>query len=135
MAGLLADINVKGHFDLVLGVFAEDCWRKIWASLSLTIQTFRSLGLPFNASDVVVWQTCQQHQLVLVTGNRNRRGPESLEEAIATLNTPQSLPVFTFANPPRILNSRVYAARVAESMLEYLIDLDRWRGTGRLYLP
>ncbi|HWG45363.1 MAG TPA: hypothetical protein VN688_21550 [Gemmataceae bacterium] len=35
----------------------------------------------------------------------------------------------------RINHSRAYAERVVERLLEYLIDIDNYRGTGRLYLP
>ncbi len=50
-------------------------------------------------------------------------------------NTATSLPVFTLANAERVFHSRDYAERVAVKLLEYLLDIDRVRGTGRLYLP
>ena len=48
---------------------------------------------------------------------------------------PESLPVLTLANAERFLQSRDDAVRVVERLLEYLVDLERHRGTGRLYLP
>jgi hypothetical protein len=34
-----------------------------------------------------------------------------------------------------MLSSRAYTHRVVERLMEYLIDVDNLRGTGRLYLP
>jgi hypothetical protein len=50
-------------------------------------------------------------------------------------NTPTSLPVLTLGSPPQVLSSRTYAERVVVRLLEILLDLDQYRGTGRLYLP
>jgi hypothetical protein len=72
---------------------------------------------------------------VLITGNRNQAGPTSLEAVIHTSNTPWSLPVLTIGEPQRLLRGRVYAQRVVERLLEYLIDLENLCGTGQLYLP
>jgi len=73
--------------------------------------------------------------MILVTANRNAEGPDSLEATLRSQNTTSSLPVFTFANARKVLNSRKYADRVAAQLLDYLLDIDRVRGTGRLYLP
>jgi hypothetical protein len=132
---MLPDINIQGQFDILVSLLVSEEWREIWDSLNCSIETFAGLGLPFDASDLVVWQACQQHRLILVTGNRNARGPESLEKTVQTLNTPDSLPVFTLANPVRIARQRSYAQKVVSKMVEYLLDHDRYRGTGRLYLP
>ncbi len=102
---------------------------------SLSIETFESLGLDREIVDSGLWHTCQRERLILVTGNRNADGPDSLEETIRSSNTPQSLPVFTLANPRKILSDRAYATRVAIGLLEHLIEIDRYRGTGRIYLP
>jgi hypothetical protein len=54
---------------------------------------------------------------------------------IAQYNTPTSLPILTIGNPRQVLSSRAYAERVVTRLLEYLLDLENFRGTGRLYLP
>ena len=72
---------------------------------------------------------------MLLTENRNAEGPESLEETIRTLNTPNSLPVLTMTNPRRFARDKSYADRVTDRVLDYLLDLDNLRGTGRLYVP
>ena len=71
----------------------------------------------------------------MVTANRNHEGPHSLEAVIRAEGTATNLPVFTLADAERFLRSRDYALRVIEGLLEYLYDLDRIRGAGRLYLP
>jgi hypothetical protein len=50
-------------------------------------------------------------------------------------NTPHSLPVFTLANDQRVLRDRLYAEAVADRLIEFLFDIDSYRGTGRQYLP
>ncbi len=135
MLGILADVNVRGHLWVLLGRFQEDSRRELWAHLNLTTPTFQDLGLPPDASDLVVWQACQRAQLVLLTANRNQKEPDSLEATLRLYNRPESLPVFTLANPDRLLADSAYAERVADRFLEYLFDLDKYRGTGRLYLP
>jgi len=54
---------------------------------------------------------------------------------IHTSNTPWSMPVLTIGEPQRLLRSRAYAQRAVERLLEYLVDIENLRGTGRLYLP
>jgi len=43
--------------------------------------------------------------------------------------------VFTIADLRKFRKSRAYAQRVLEKLYEFLLDIDRLRGTGRLYLP
>jgi len=71
----------------------------------------------------------------LLTANRHDEGPDSLETTIRTLNVPSSLPVLTIADPELVLASRDYAERVAIQVLEYLLDLNHFRGVGRLFVP
>lgn len=81
---------------------------------------------------------CQHKELVLITANRNHDGEDSLEATIRRENTPHSLPVLTLADADRILFilfDPVYADHVAEKLLQYLLEIDLVRGTGRLYLP
>jgi NHL repeat-containing protein len=39
------------------------------------------------------------------------------------------------ANEQRVLRDRLYAEAVANRLLEFLFDIDSYRGSGRLYLP
>lgn len=135
MPGLMGDNDIQGQFEDLLSLFLSDTWREVWDSLNLTIETFESLGLSRDVSDLVLWQTCQNRQVVLVTGNRNGEGPDSLEAVLQKWHDPRRLPVFTLAQPKRVRRSKAYAERVAERLLDYLLDLDNYRGVGRLYLP
>lgn len=92
------------------------------------------MGLAEHSPDVVVWQTCQAHHVVLVTGNRNNDGPDSLEATIRRLSQADSLPVITISNPQEVRH-RSDAERAALRLSEYLSEIERFRGTGRLFIP
>jgi len=94
-----------------------------------------ALGMPYDTSDRALWQVCQQRETVLLTANRSDDGPDSLEATVRALNTLSSLPVLTIADPELVLASQDYAERVAIQVLEYLMVLDNFRGTGRLFVP
>jgi hypothetical protein len=81
----------------------------------------------------VLWRRCQQQGILLLTGNRNAEKPEALEAVIALENTPTSLPVLTLSTPAQVFQSRAYADRVVTRLLEILLALEQYRGTGRLY--
>ncbi|MGO9471461.1 MAG: ACP S-malonyltransferase [Isosphaeraceae bacterium] len=135
MRGILADINVGKQRRAILGIWASDTWRDLWNNLGLSVVSFPAVGLSYDSPDTVIWRTCQREQLVLITGNRNDDGPDSLEAVIRDENQPDSLPVITFANPNRVLQDRVYAEEVAERLLDYLMRINEVRGAGRLYVP
>jgi hypothetical protein len=133
--GILADANIEGQFRIILRLLESDFRKEFWEALQWTTPTFADLRLAATASDLVVWQLCQQLELVLITANRNAAGPESLERTIREHNTPASLPVLTLANAERIQHEKTYAERVADQLLDYVFTIDKYRGTGRLYLP
>jgi hypothetical protein len=135
MRGILADINVAKQRRAILAIWASDTWRDLWTTLGLSVESFPSLGLPYNASDALIWATCQQEGLVLITGNRNKRGPDSLQAVLDRENRADSLPVITIADARRVLSARLYAEQVAERLLERLIAIDDFRGAGRIYVP
>ena len=133
--GILADHNVEGILEALGHIWFSHTWRDIFDSLGLSIEYFNSVGLSADARDSVVWRVCQEERLVLITANRNADGPESLEAVIRSETQPDSLPVFTIANPQCVFRDRAYAAKTAERVLEYLIELDQHLGTGRIYVP
>jgi hypothetical protein len=135
MPGLMADNDVQGPFKALIRHIRSGDWKDVWLDLNLTVETFQSLTLTRSATDRVVWKTCQDRQIILVTGNRNKEGPDSLEATLEEENTPDSLPVVTLARPRRISRSKEYRERTAIKLLEYLQDLDFYRGVGRLYIP
>jgi hypothetical protein len=119
----------------ILAIWSSDAWRDIWSALRLSVVSFPALGLSYDAPDSLIWRTCQREQLVLLTGNRNHRGPDSLEATIRLENQPDSLPVITIADPDRVLQDRLYAEKVAERLLDYLMRIEEIRGAGRIYVP
>lgn len=135
MRGLLADHNCEGHVQALARIFVSKTWHSVWQDLNLNMKTLASVGLSQRAPDIEIWQLCQTRELVLITRNRNGQGADSLEAVINRLNQPKSLPVVTLANADRILRIKSYAERTAERLLEYLIDMEKYCGTGRLFVP
>ncbi len=135
MRGIMGDHDSEGQFNRLIQCLSSSTWRTIWEDLGFTVESFASMGLDTNAPDVTVWRTCQERQIILVTGNRNDDGPDSLEATIRQYNEGDSLPVFTIGSLREFAQSRSYSERAAERLLEYLLELDRYRGAGRLYIP
>lgn len=135
MLRLMADNDVEGQLNAIIRFLGTGLWQRFWEDAAVTAVTLGGLGLGRDTSDLVIWQVCQSRQIVLFTGNRNLEGPESLEEAIRTLNRLDSLPVITLSDPNRFGYDRPYAERAALKLLDYLLELDKYRGTGRLYVP
>jgi hypothetical protein len=133
--GILADVNIEGHVRFLNRLMQTPSRAEIWTHLNLAVRFFPELGMDRTTPDRAVWQRCQQDGLVLITANRNEEGEESLEATVRALNTAASLPVFTLGDPDRVVADREYADRVADRILEYLFDIDMYRGTGRLFVP
>jgi hypothetical protein len=135
MKGILADINTRGPVDALVRAMRAEPWSEFWNELDLALYHFEDFGLTDAASDLEIWQMCQQERLVFITNNRNQDSPDSLEAAMRQHGTLDSLPVFTIADLDKFRKSRAYAARVVERFYEYLLQMDRMRGTGRIFLP
>jgi hypothetical protein len=135
MQGIMADNDVLGQLQIMIRLLHGEAWRDLWLGLNLRVWTFEDLGLKTDAPDADLWHICQDHQIVLITGNRNSEGPDSLEATIKQHNNANSLPVLTLADPKALSQGGIYAGRVVETMLQYLLEIDNVRGTGRLYLP
>lgn len=121
MNGLLADVNIAGEVrDLVETLDGSEEWSAFWDALNLPVLVFANIGLAPDSPDDVVWQTCQDNALILITGNRNNDGPTSLEATIRERLSPKSLPVITVSHPTSLGgafrlhgSSRGQTARVA----------------------
>jgi hypothetical protein len=133
--GLLADADIIGSVESLVQQMQSTKWVEFWAFLGLEFKRFDDVGLSLDASDLVVWQTCQARQLVLITANRNKNSLDSLEATIRQHNQPDSLPVFTISSMNSFNTSRTYAEKVLEDLYDYIMRIDEIRGTGRLYLP
>ncbi len=135
MSGIVADHNCTGHLARLLAILDGEEWSEIWRSLRLTTYEFGSVGLDRTASDRDVWLACEREGLALLTANRNREDPDSLEAILRERGTANSLPVFTIADADRMLKDKRYAERVVERLLEYLLEIEGVRGAGRVWLP
>ena len=131
----MSDNDVQGHVRHLMDICQLTPWIDLWRNLDCAVCTFREVELSNDASDAAIWQTCQDNEIILITGNRNAEGPDSLEMTIRAGNTSHCLPVLTLADPDRIGREREYAESVVERLFDILIDIDALRGTGRVYLP
>jgi hypothetical protein len=73
MRGILADINVIAQAKALLSIWTSDTWRDFWDGLELAVVSFPTLELPYNASDALIWRTCQREGLVLIYRQPERR--------------------------------------------------------------
>jgi len=128
---LLADHHLEGHADLLLGILAREGWL---ALLPIRLVTFDDANLPQGSNDREVWRFAQARGMILLTGNRNMKGENSLEQTIREENTLVSLPAITIGSVDR-LDERSYRERCAARLVEIALDLDRFLGAGRLYIP
>lgn len=135
MPSLVSDVDTLGQFDRLLDVLTSSTWADWWKVLQVPVLTFEDLGLSVSARDSEVWHKVQEHDAVLVTGNRNESGTDSLGYVIRTRNKPQSLPVITYGDAQAILNDSIYRKSAAVRLLEILLDFEQYRGAGRLYIP
>lgn len=134
MQVILSDHNCEGHAREIFNVLIYDGdWLKL---VPMKLQWFRDVGLPEKASDETVWRFCQEEGYILLTGNRSTKdGSKSLELTIRDLVTSDSLPVLTIGNLQRVNSDPVYRRECAEQLAEIVDDIERFRGTPRLYLP
>ena len=131
----MADHDIEGQVRVLLRLLTSAAGSKSGTSWPSVLSRLRAWGCPRTLRMQRYGSFCQTQQIILITGNRNKAGPEALEAVIEQNNTPTSLPVLTIGVPPRVLSSRAYAERVATCLLEVLLDVEQYRGTGRLYLP
>lgn len=131
MIPILVDHNMEGQATLLWGTLAAEGWL---ALLPLQLLKFADVGLPFNASDRVVWRLAQARGMLLLTINRSIREPGSLEQTIREENTTTSLPVITIGSPDR-LDEKSYREACAVRLVEIALDLENYRGMGRIYIP
>jgi len=72
--------------------------------------------------------------MMILTANRNMKGGDSLEQVMREENTENSFPVLTIGNLDR-LSEAEYRERRAERLIEIAVDIDNYKGVGRLFIP
>ncbi|MBX9585534.1 MAG: hypothetical protein K2X87_34945 [Gemmataceae bacterium] len=135
MRGVLPDHNCEGHVTRLLVAARAAGYGDFWDALGLAVESFAAVGLHPRSPDSDVWRTCQREQLVLVTVNRNHRGPDSLEAVIRAEGVADSLPVLTIGDENAVIADRGYALRAFIRLFDYLDRIGEHRGAGRLYIP
>ena len=131
MITILVDHNVEGQAMLLLGALATAGWLELGP---LRLITFTQAGLAYHSGDREVWRFAQDKGWLLLTANRRMQGEDSLEQTIREESTPASLPVMTISDGRRMVE-KMYRERCAVRLLEIVLDLDNYRGVGRVFLP
>ncbi len=131
MITILADHNIEGQAVLLLGTLVAEGWLELCPT---ELVLFADVGLPLESSDRVVWRLAQARGMILLTDNRSQRGEDSLEQTIREENTTTSLPVLTIGNVSRLVE-RAYREQCAARLVEIVLDMDNYVGTGRLFIP
>ena len=72
--------------------------------------------------------------MTILTANRNMKGEDSLEQVMREENTENSFPVLTIGNLDH-LSEAEYRERCAERLIEIAVDIDNYKGVGRLFIP
>lgn len=86
------------------------------------------------SSDRIVWRYAQENQMMILTANRNMKGEDSLEQVIREENTENSFPVLTIGSLDR-LSEADYRERCVERLIEIVVEIERYKGAGRLFIP
>jgi predicted nuclease of predicted toxin-antitoxin system len=127
----LVDYNLDGYALIFLGILAKRGWLEFE---SVQFVTFREVGLSMESSDRIVWRYAQDHQMMILTANRNMKGEDSLEQVMREDNNENSFPVLTIGNLDRFSEAD-YRERCAERLIEIAVDVDKYKGVGRLFIP
>ena len=135
MPTIMADHDVEGQLRVLLNIWLSSDWIELWTDAHCDVTFFRDFGLDETVTDAQVWQLCQERGIILITGNRNAEGEDSLEQTLRRLATADCLPVLTIGDTDRLMRDRRYAEDVAARVIDYAKDVDVLRGSLRLYVP
>lgn len=128
---VLVDHDIEGQAILLWSALETAGWLDL---VAIERVTFAEVGLPPDSCDRVVWRFARDRQMILLTGNRNMKGADSLELTLRQETAPTSLPVLTIGRPDR-LDEPAYRQRCADRLVEIVIDIDQYLGIARLYIP
>jgi hypothetical protein len=128
---ILLDHHLEGQALMVWQSLLSLGWLHL---VSLRLTRFVEADLTATSSDRAVRRFARERGMILLTGNRNMDDEDSLERTIREENTPDALPVLTISNVNRLWD-RSYRDDCATRLVEMVIDLPRYRGVGRLFIP
>lgn len=129
---LLADQNLEGHARLLMATLSDLGWTNL---LDLRLATFAEIELAGDSPDRDVWRRAQDLNMLLLTDNRNNDGPDSLEQTLLDERSNASLPVLTVGSADRLRKDQAYREACAARVAEIAIDLERYLGISRIYIP
>lgn len=127
----LIDYNLDGYALIFIGLLTKLGWLEF---IPIQLVTFRDAGLSMDSSDRVIWNYAQAHQMMILTANRNMKGQDSLEQVMREENTENSFPVVTIGSLDHFSEAD-YRERCVERLIEIVIDIDQYKGVGRLFIP
>jgi hypothetical protein len=128
---ILVDHNLEGDADQLSALLSKEGWAEL---LGLEFVCFADVALDVESDDTTVWRFAQAHGMLILTLNRNNEGETSLTATIRRENTPSSLPVITVASQ-NCLKEQSCRQAAALRLAEIVTYLERYLGTGRLYIP
>jgi hypothetical protein len=131
MITILADRDVEGQAFLLWGTLSATGWLEL---LPMRLVRFADVGLPYDSTDRAVWRFAQASQMLLLTNNRNMEGVDSLEQTIRDEGYITALPVITIGRAER-MSEGTYREQCATRLLEIIVDLEDYRGVGRIFIP
>ena len=131
MIAILVDHDIEGQAALLLTTLESQGWVNLGL---LQVATFEELSLSVESSDREIWRFAQERRMLLLTGNRNMAGEDSLEQTIRDENRPDSIPIVTIANVNRVAE-RNYREECATRLAVICLDLEDYLGVGRLFIP
>lgn len=128
---VLADYNLNRQAILISGSLVAGGWLDL---APVRLVTFEVVHLPADSNDRVVWRFAQANGMLLLTANRNAKGEDSLEQVMREENMPDSLPIITIGDSERV-NEYNYRENCVERLVEIVIDIQDYLGSGRLFIP
>jgi hypothetical protein len=131
MIRFLSDHDIELYVRLLWAHFSDEDWHDLGVE---ACHTFDEVGIYTSSSDRDVWLYCQSNNLLLITGNRNMQGNDSLEATIRELTKADSLPVVTIAQPEMLLDS-TYREDCAYRIADIVAELPNLLGSQRQIIP
>lgn len=131
MTSVLVDHNLEGQAERLAETLLADGWLELEPIRFITLG---AAGLSAHSTDRTIWRVAQAQGMLLLTGNRNMKGEDSLERTLREESTPTSRPVITIGNVDR-LEEHGYRSQCAARLIEIILDLRIYLGAHRLYIP
>jgi hypothetical protein len=128
---ILVDHNMEGQTERLFHTLIAEGWLDFEPMRFVTLD---ECDLSAGSSDRAIWRFAQAHAMLLLTGNRNRKGEDSLEQTLREEGSPSSLPVITIGSVGQ-LDELGYRTQCAARLTEIILDLRNYLGVGRLYIP